>query len=60
MPIEINELIVRARVSEDERREGGSSQPQAGIAQNQQTESVQEMERTVKEIQEILKRKNER
>jgi len=60
MPIEINELIVRARVSEDERQEGEAGQLQTNAANNQQSEAILQMERAVREIQDMLKRKNER
>lgn len=57
MPVEINELLIKARVSES-----GQTAQNGGNTENGSVNetALEPLEKAVKEIMDILKRKNER
>lgn len=62
MPIVINELHIKARVSEqaDAAQGQGSSNAATANAQNNGNDKTEELKKSVDAIMDILKRKNER
>lgn len=57
MPIEISELVIKAKVNESQPPAQGNSNTSNG---NHNGTALEPLERAVKEIMDILKRKNER
>lgn len=57
MPIEISELVIKAKVNESQPPAQGNSNTSNG---NHNETALEPLERAVKEIMDILKRKNER
>lgn len=64
MPIEINELIVRARVGDNPNAQNNSNVPGASpsvsSAHSSTAREVQALEKAVEEALHLIKRKNER
>lgn len=58
MPVEINELIIRARVNEPQPAAG--MQPESGASQPKKDTALKSIQRAAEEVMDILKRKNER
>ena len=59
MPIEIMELVVRARVRDEERSEENQHQDTSGTSR-QVAATENELQRAAEVVQEILKRQKER
>jgi len=59
MPIEIMELVIKAKVETDQAGRAGSTPPPPNSQQQQQTDQ-QQIENIAQEVLEILKRQNER
>lgn len=58
MPVEINELIIRARVNEPQPAAG--TQPETGADSSKKDGALKSVRRAVEEVMDIVKRKNER